>query len=125
GEMRETLACTGYFCADRHRHGATGAPCGIRTHGPRIYQPALTSSCEHWIGNLRSERLFLNQVGALNFFELERSTGSPSLFHRSIPPRRTVTCSNPSFESISAALAERFSLRQMVTIGLRLMSVSS
>src|SRR5438132_284155 len=42
-----------------------------------------------------------------------------------MPPRRTETCSKPAFESISTALDERFSLRQMVTIGLSLMSVSS
>jgi hypothetical protein len=47
------------------------------------------------------------------------------LFQLSIPPRRTVTCSNPAFESISAALDERFSVRQMVIIGFRLIWVSS
>jgi hypothetical protein len=47
------------------------------------------------------------------------------LFQLSIPPRRIDTCSNPAFESISAALAERFSVRQMVIIGFRLISASS
>jgi hypothetical protein len=60
-----------------------------------------------------------------NFCGLERSTGSLSLFHRSIPPRRTDTCSKPAFENISAALDERSSVRQMVVIGFRLISVSS
>jgi hypothetical protein len=32
--------------------GKTGAPCGIRTHGPRIYQPALSFPSEHWTANL-------------------------------------------------------------------------
>ena len=92
-------------------------------------QPALTrvpmSSCEDWIKNLRAERSFLTQVGDLNSFESERSMGSPSLFQASIPPRRTDTCSNPAFESILAALAERFSVRQIATTGLRLRSISS
>jgi hypothetical protein len=39
--------------------------------------------------------------------------------------RRTDTCSKPAFESISAALAERFSVRQMVISGSRLIWFSS
>jgi hypothetical protein len=56
-------------------------------------------------------------VGMLPKFQ-PFSTGLPTLFQFSIPPRRMDTSSNPASERIFAALAERFSTRQIVTIDL-------
>ena len=65
-------------------------------------------------GRIKSIAMCRCQWVSLNFRD---SPDSPALFQCSIPTRRTNTCSQPAAESISAALDERLSVRQMAIIG--------